>query len=37
LHNAGKGKKVKIPARPYLQLTEEDQQEILEETLKYLQ
>lgn len=34
--DAGRDKKTKIPARPYLQLTEDDQQEILEETMKYL-
>ena len=33
---AGKNKKVEIPARPYLQLTDEDYEEILEETQKYL-
>ena len=33
---AGKNKKVKIPARPYLQLTDEDFEEILSETKKYL-
>jgi phage virion morphogenesis protein len=35
--DAGKGLKVKIPARPYLKLTEDDQKEILDETLKYFQ
>jgi phage virion morphogenesis protein len=34
---AGKGRKVTIPARPYLKLTEADCQEILNETLEYLQ
>jgi phage virion morphogenesis protein len=33
--DAGKGRKVKIPARPYLKLTEEDQREILEEVKKH--
>lgn len=33
---AGKNKKVEIPSRPYLQLTDEDYEEILEETQKYL-
>lgn len=33
---AGKGKKVNIPARPYLKLTDNDIQEILHETQKYL-
>lgn len=33
---AGKNKKVKIPARPYLQLTDEDFEEILEEAQRYL-
>ena len=32
----GKGKKTTIPARPYLQLTDEDFAEIIETTLKYL-
>ena len=32
---AGRGKKVTIPARPYLAITEAEQQEILDETLKY--
>ena len=32
----GKGKKTTIPARPYLQLTDEDFAEIIEATLKYL-
>ncbi len=34
--DAGRGKKVKIPARPYLQLTDDDFNEILHETEKYL-
>ena len=34
--DAGRGKKVKIPARPYLHLTDEDFDEILSETKKYL-
>lgn len=34
--DAGRGKKVKIPARPYLHLTEDDLDEILHETQKYL-
>ena len=34
--DAGRGKKVKIPARPYLALTDEDYEEILHETEKYL-
>lgn len=34
--NAGRNKKVKIPARPYLQLTDEDFEEILNSTQKYL-
>ena len=33
---AGKNKKVEIPARPYLFLTEDDNQEILSECEKYL-
>ena len=33
---AGKGKKVKIPARPYLQLTDDDFEEILSECKMYL-
>lgn len=33
---AGKNKKVSIPARPYLQLTDEDFKEILNSTQKYL-
>ena len=33
---AGKNKKVEIPARPYLQLIDEDYDEILEETQTYL-
>lgn len=33
---AGKNKKVKIPTRPYLQLTDEDFEEILEEAQRYL-
>lgn len=35
--DAGKGKKVKIPARPYIKITDSEQQEILDETIKYLQ
>lgn len=35
--DAGKNKKVKIPARPYLFLTKDDKEEILTETIKYLQ
>jgi phage virion morphogenesis protein len=35
--DAGKDKKVKILARPYLKITESEQKEILNETLKYLQ
>jgi phage virion morphogenesis protein len=35
--NAGRGRKVHIPERPYLQLTEGDQQEILDAAKKYLQ
>jgi len=35
--DAGRNKKTKIPARPYLKLTEADQQEILDETMKYFQ
>ena len=34
--DAGRGKKVKIPARPYLHLTDDDFDEILHETKKYL-
>lgn len=34
---AGKNKSVTIPARPYLQLTEDDFDEILQETVKFLQ
>ena len=34
--DAGRGKKVKIPARPYLHLTNDDFNEILHETEKYL-
>jgi len=34
--DAGRGKKVKIPARPYLQLTDDDFEEILSEFKKYL-
>lgn len=34
---AGKNKSVEIPARPYLQLTEDDFDEILQETEKFLQ
>jgi len=34
--DAGRGKKVKIPARPYLYLTDDDFDEILNETKKYL-
>lgn len=33
---AGRNKKVTIPARPYLQLTDEDFEEILNSTQKYL-
>jgi len=33
---AGRGKKVKIPARPYINLTDDDFDEILHETQKYL-
>lgn len=33
---AGKNKKVKIPTRPYLQLTDDDFEEILDTTEKYL-
>lgn len=33
---AGRNKKVKIPARPYLKLTEEDYAEILDKVEKYL-
>src|SRR5574344_2191175 len=33
---AGKGKKVTIPARPYLNLTDSEYKEIIEETKKYL-
>src|SRR5574344_2589061 len=33
---AGKGKKVTIPARPYLNLRESEYKEIIEETKKYL-
>ena len=33
---AGKNKSVEIPARPYLFLTEDDNQEILSECAKYL-
>lgn len=34
--NAGRNKKASIPARPYLQLTDEDFEEILNSTQKYL-
>lgn len=34
--DAGRGKKVKIPARPYLKLTDDDFDEILSECKKYL-
>ena len=34
---AGKNKSVEIPARPYLKLTEDDFDEILQETVKFLQ
>ena len=34
--DAGKNKKVKIPARPYLNLVDDDYSEILEESEKYL-
>ena len=34
--NAGKNKKVEIPARPYLQLVDEDYDEILDVAEKYL-
>ena len=34
--DAGRGKKVKIPARPYLHLTDDDFDEILSECKKYL-
>ena len=34
--DAGRGKKVKIPARPYLHLTNDDFDEILHETERYL-
>ncbi len=33
---AGKGKKTTIPARPYLNLTDSEYKEIIEETKKYL-
>jgi len=33
---AGKGKKVTIPARPYLNLTESEYKEIIEESKRYL-
>ena len=33
---AGKNKKVTIPARPYLKLTDDDFEEILTETEKFL-
>ena len=33
---AGKNKKVKIPARPYINLTDDDFAEIIHETEKYL-
>jgi phage virion morphogenesis protein len=35
--SAGKGKKVTIVARPYLNLTEAEYKEIITETEKYLQ
>jgi phage virion morphogenesis protein len=34
---AGRNKKVSIPARPYLKLTQDDYDEILHETENYLQ
>jgi len=34
--DAGRGKKVKIPARPYLKLTENDQNQILKEVENHL-
>ena len=34
---AGKNKKVTIPARPYLKLTDDDLEEILESVEKYIQ
>lgn len=34
--NAGRGKKTKIPARPYLNLTPTDQKQIVDEVIKYL-
>jgi phage virion morphogenesis protein len=34
--NAGKSKKVQIPARPYLKLTDDDFEEILNETTNFL-
>jgi phage virion morphogenesis protein len=34
---AGRGKRVNIPARPYLQMTDEDMEEILNAVKKYLQ
>ena len=33
---AGKNKKVTIPARPYLKLTDDNLEEILEQTKRYL-
>ena len=33
---AGKNKKVTIPARPYLKLTDDNLEEILEQTERYL-
>lgn len=33
---AGKGKKVSIPARPYLNLTESDYKKIIKKSAKYL-
>lgn len=33
---AGRNKKVSIPARPYLKLTDDDYDEILQETKRYL-
>ena len=34
---AGKNKKVTIPARPYLKLTDDNLEEILEQTKRYLE
>ena len=34
---AGKNKSVEIPARPYLKITNEDQQEIINLTVKYIE